>query len=625
MPHSTMIPVPADPDSLPPLEEVSGTGWTPLFKHECSFPPEIFRQVMQNLIRNPNINTNHLFRADIALDVPFNDGDTHFETEIPPRITHFKNLDLKTVMVRTMIPRNMLVDKPLDQTCLFHERIEESGEVLSLVSYLPHISSAAESPFYHPAVRGIGFLHKYCPKSKEGTISIHYSFFDLEPRSPKLERTALHLLAVVHKHGQGSAAGYVKRVQHDVILPQATVQNTYARLKAKYGKALCQGWIEVTDPTKHVFEDLAIAAFLIELWAEMYHGRSFPGFVDIGCGNGLLIHILIEEGYSGWGFDARKRKSWVTWSPKAQDNLKELVLIPFIIQRGQPSKEIINPEHRSKNTDDQEENAQSKPGTHDGIFPTGTFIISNHADELTPWTPILANESESPFLMIPCCSHALSGAKFRAPPPKNAGGVASSAFASLCAWVSNIATDCGWEVEKEMLRIPSTRNTALIGRRRTLKYEEVDVNDVIRKYGGAAGFEESSLKLYLFPSLSSKKASPSSALDTFSQPQRLNPTEEQDDSRLVSLLPFSSPFQNFLDYTNTDRNRDSSISSEFLVAHGEDTRVKRSKILKKFFVTVTFSRGKNYWCYRNSALLSRPPPLGKGDVQDKRVIKISAI
>ena len=510
------------PDDAPGvLEETSGGDWTPLFRHDCTFPPEIFRQVMLNLIRNPNINSNHLFRADISMEFPYT-GTVPSQAEIPPQITHFKDYDLKTVMVRTMIPRNVVVDKPLDQTCLFYEQVVDSGEVRSLVIYRPHISSSTEAPFYHPAVRGIGFLHVFDLESKEGSVSIHYSFFDSEPRSVKLERTAQHLLAVLHKHGQGLAAGYVKRVNHDVVLPQATVQNTYARLKAKYARDLIQNWAEITDPGKHVFEDLGIAAFLIELWRDMYKDVQFSGFVDIGCGNGLLVHILIEEGYSGWGFDARRRKSWPTHSPKAQENLKELVLIPSILQtrRSTASQsqcdasaadsyvaadlaEAINEaaveSGQTRPADDRKENdpsnvPTSSPGIHNGLFPKGTFIISNHADELTPWTPILATLSESPFMMIPCCSHALSGARFRAAPPKGASS-STSTFASLVNWVSNIAEECGWDVEKEMLRIPSTRNTALIGRRRRKSFVDVDVKAILSANGDASGWEENALRL----------------------------------------------------------------------------------------------------------------------------------
>lgn len=213
-------------------------------------------------------------------------------------------------------------------------------------------------------------------------------------------------------------------------------------------------------------------------------GTHPPKFVDIGCGNGLLVHILLEEGYDGWGFDARSRKSWSTWSKKAQANLKELVMIPSFSQKNG---------HCQNNGHSQNVEHLQREGIHNGVFPKATFIISNHSDELTPWTPILAAVSQSPFIIIPCCSHALSGARFRAAPPKGLGG--ASAYASLVAWVSDLSAECGWEVEKDMLRIPSTRNVALIGRRRIHSYESGDIKAIIAKNGGCEGWEESALKL----------------------------------------------------------------------------------------------------------------------------------
>lgn len=298
-----------------------------------------------------------------------------------------------------------------------------------------------------------------------------------------LQRTAMHLITTVQKHGIGLHNGYVKKVHHDVILPQVKTQNTYARLKTKYAKSLITHWKEVTDPTKHVFEDLGIAAFLIELWAELYpEGTAFPGFVDIGCGNGLLTHILREEGYSGWGFDARKRKSWGSYAATAPDSLQELVLVPGIIQSADEAVELRDGE------------CSAAVGTHAGDFPQGTFIVSNHADELTPWTPILATLCQSPWIAIPCCSHNLTGSRFRAKPPKETGA-SSSAYASLVSWVSQLAEGCGWEVEKEMLRIPSTRKACLLGRKRTKPYEDVDVGALIAEYGGASGWVANAMKL----------------------------------------------------------------------------------------------------------------------------------
>lgn len=451
---------------------------------------------MLNLIKNPNINSSWLFRADILHDEEGDQGlagpsQVDYRLQIPS----FSGFECKRYMIRRLIPRNTLRDDPLDQTCLIFE--STAGDLnQTLVVYLPHVSTPDDVPFYHPKVRGIAFLHKWTPQDSTGNISISYLFFpDLEPTT-KLTRTALHLVTVISKHGEGRVSGYVKRVHHDVIIPQAPFQNRYAALKHKYAKPLIDGWAEATDPLKHVFEDLGIAAFLIELWADMYGNAPFPGFVDIGCGNGLLVYILNQEGYTGWGFDARARKSWDAYNTKVhissteQDSLVQSVLIPSILL---PDPAPTDPTRTPTPTPGA---AADPTKIHNGLFPSGTFIISNHADELTPWTPILATASECPFLAIPCCSHGLTGAKHRFPPPRDRS-LSGSAYSSLVAWVGEVAGDCGWVVEREMLRIPSTRNTALLGRRRKegVEYGDVDVGEVVRRYGGADGWVENAMRL----------------------------------------------------------------------------------------------------------------------------------
>ncbi|KAI1349918.1 hypothetical protein F5Y01DRAFT_287438 [Xylaria sp. FL0043] len=476
------------------ITDVSGALWTPLYQKKCSFDPGIFSTVMDNLIRNPNINSAWLFRADILVKQDSEQAlAQNFqvdETTPRPIIVQFIGFHLDKLLVRRLIPRNPERDSPLDQTCLIYHSsgTGETATASSMVVYKPHISSHSEVPFYHPKVNGIAFLHQWNPSTSEGVVSVHYNFFENYGSSTKLVRTGLHLISTLHKHGQGVKAGYVKRVQHDVIIPQAAVQSTYTRLKKKYARKLIGAWVEVTDPTKHCFEDLGIAAFLIELWAQMYPDSSFPGFVDIGCGNGLLVHILRREGYSGWGFDARRRKSWDNFTDKVNpasedevdESLRQLIFLPAILQ----------------NQDQQDEELAQR--VHDGIFPKGTFIISNHADELTPWTPIIATISDCPFMMIPCCSHNLSGAKFRATAPKDKDKSAS-AYSSLVEWVKEIAHDCGWEVETEMLRIPSTRNTGIVGRRRVESAASVDIPAVLRKYGGTGGYVENAMKLMKTP------------------------------------------------------------------------------------------------------------------------------
>uniref|UniRef100_A0A8C4QBA7 tRNA (uracil-O(2)-)-methyltransferase n=1 Tax=Eptatretus burgeri TaxID=7764 RepID=A0A8C4QBA7_EPTBU len=97
------------------------------------------------------------------------------------------------------------------------------------------------------------------------------------------------------------------------LLPIEKYALLYQELKMKY-KQLVKVWPEVTDPEKFVFEDVAIATYLMVLWAGDGTITSRENrrecFVDLGCGNGLLVHILTREGYPGRGIDLRKRKIW---------------------------------------------------------------------------------------------------------------------------------------------------------------------------------------------------------------------------------------------------------------------------------------------------------------------------
>lgn len=483
-------------DAVPVIRQATSgdakPDWRPLFRHECTFNPVIFQDVMLNLIKNPNINSSWLFRADIlhdtkniqnGLETPLSElGDV-------PDIPSFDGFGLHRRLIRRLIPRSTMRDKPMDQTCLIYQSKgsdSEGGLQRHLVIYLPHVSTEAEMPYYHPTVRGIAFHHEWSPTETRGSVSVSYLYFEGGERPEKLTRIASHLLQAVYKHGQGRADGYQKRVHHDLLVPQDRVQNTYTVLKQKYARALIESWVETTDPTKHVFEDLCIAAFLIELWTDIYGRNFFPGFVDIGCGNGLLVHILNLEGFKGWGFDARSRKSWAMYSTRletptgVQESLQQLVLLPPPVSRAGIS-EISSEGFREELV-------------HDGRFPKGTFIISNHADELTPWTPILATISDCPFIMIPCCSHDLTGARFRAPAPKDKKK-ANSAYSSLVSWVTQITADCGWVAEQEMLRIPSTRNTAIVGRKRQGDVSAIDIGVIVDRYGGTAGYLETVVKL----------------------------------------------------------------------------------------------------------------------------------
>ena len=576
--------------------------------------------------RDPFVKPQLLNPTDLSSFV------SHMQPSFRPRLLKIEHYRLSRTIVRELVPRNPKMDRKLVQTCHILEPCWTPFKTPDLIDgkigpdafehivlYLPHVDVEEDMPWYHPKLKALAFLYS---SSKQGSrvsqdlneapgtmdlsendysslfstkISLHVAPFlpsqtnvtipsctaeseedavKLTFRNSREYRTLKNILSTIHRHGVGQMHGYKKRVQHDVILAQRQFQDTYTRLKFKYGKQLSDSWQEVTDPTKHVFEDLGIAAFLIELWNDMYdlarldklenpenslsaQGKNddnleaqnrpgqpqkqpFPGFVDLACGNGVLVHILRSEGYPGWGFDARHRKSWDAFPANTRDSLKEVVFEP----------DIYAAQHQQGLARD----------THNGIFKTRTFIISNHADELTVWTPVLAAWSGgNPFLCIPCCSHDFSGQRTRfpthptkktpqqrlcygqtpfedeqlklsdatlsaggqegilplanqvasektshiraprPPPPAEQGSLLranassthstntngsqnppKSAYATLCAYLEHLSSEIGYgPVEKEMLRIPSTRNTGILCRKWHPKHSDHDYVSVL--------------------------------------------------------------------------------------------------------------------------------------------------
>ncbi len=106
-----------------------------------------------------------------------------------------------------------------------------------------------------------------------------------------------------------------------------------------------------------------------------------PSFVDLGCGNGFLVYILVSEGYPGKGIDLQKRKIWDTYPPNV-----ELI------------HEEFHPETASFSGVDWII-GRTKSQLHFPLYSRIclTFVLwneGNHSDELTPWIPYIASRSD---------------------------------------------------------------------------------------------------------------------------------------------------------------------------------------------------------------------------------------
>ncbi len=552
-------------------DSILGPEWVSIYlQNNVSFESNHYEQAMNNVIMLPNINSTIILRSDIlkkeeyelsneddngdrkwilndefisdlANQVPDieehntnNDSNSNTNTNenenensnkmvslylsdqqyrsIP--ISSTLNLHNKLRLIRRMIPRNPFKDAIINQTCLLLSSNELKQEERSiLIAYIPHIQNESECPFYLPPVQCVALL------LHNKSISVHYlpfnysnpnSLSQIKDQSDKnrLIRISYHLLKTSYKHSNGVKLGYSKRVHHDLIISKSKFQDRYIKLKQKYASQLVKNWVESTDPSKHVFEDLSIAAFLIEIWNSLYINKNEFIFRDLGCGNGLLVYLLIMEGYNGIGIDARKRKSWNIYPKIVQDCLKEQFIIPGILLKNQQQKNQkmykINNEFKTSTDLINDKNINTCN------FPKNTFLIGNHSDELTLWIPLLGY----PFFLIPCCSHSLNGEKFRFSSSKttksnknqNQNDIqikendefnSSSKYGALVKHTIDISKKLGWKINKEMLRIPSTRNAAIIGARKVDASKEklMTVYEVLEMEGGADGYIEHTMGL----------------------------------------------------------------------------------------------------------------------------------
>ncbi|XP_078398693.1 putative tRNA (uracil-O(2)-)-methyltransferase isoform X3 [Cetorhinus maximus] len=202
----------------------------------------------------------------------------------------------------------------------------------------------------------------------------------------------------------------------------------YHHLKAKY-KEMVKIWPEVTNPEKFVYEDVAIATYLLVLWEDERAEKGLTAkqsFIDLGCGNGLLVHILTNEGHPGRGIDVRKRRIWDMYGP--QTCLKECAITP----------------------------------SDDFLFPDVDWIIGNHLDELTPWIPVVAARSSYScrYFVLPCCFFDFYGKYCRRQ-------TKSTQYRAYLDFITEVGLICGFKVEEDCLRIPSTKRVCLIGSQRT--------------------------------------------------------------------------------------------------------------------------------------------------------------
>ncbi|KIM34369.1 hypothetical protein M408DRAFT_325784 [Serendipita vermifera MAFF 305830] len=433
--------------------------WLGVAQCTAHFPAELFEGVMMNLILHAELTVGLVLRTEV---VPLDSSTSTSDTKNIDKSVLYEvpGYTLNQVLRRRLLPKVPERDASLEQDCILY-RDDSPDPDVTLVTLFPLLQPGQKMPHYHPDVDALAF--RYLPSKHDAAPPLVR--VDVVPRNSasrdegsRLYKTCVTLLEIIDKHGWGLLTGYSKRMIHDTVVPRNTYQDFYHVMKKKY-QHLKEEWVESTDAVKNVFEDIGIATFLMLLWRDTYPpviennqekwGRPPGGFVDAGCGAGLLVHILLSEGYQGIGLDIRARKSWDTYPTSTRSRLHVCALDP------------LSPGFPPKN-----------------YFPPGIFLIGNHADELTPWLPVTAALVPSAsYISIPCCPWSFDKGFHRASSifpsfieqedktlKKRLGNTSSSTYGAYLCWLSALTKECGFQGEYEALRIPSTRNWCIIGR-----------------------------------------------------------------------------------------------------------------------------------------------------------------
>eukprot|EP00123_Amoebidium_parasiticum_P002893 comp14183_c0_seq1/m.10127 comp14183_c0_seq1/g.10127 ORF comp14183_c0_seq1/g.10127 comp14183_c0_seq1/m.10127 type:complete len:585 (-) comp14183_c0_seq1:212-1966(-) len=287
-------------------------------------------------------------------------------------------------------------------------------------TFLPLADSVDEKlPFFYPNLQGYRIRYIMGLTKEQSTIEVEVVGDEISSGQWVFEKLVGKLVSWGGMHEKGETSP--PRVS---LVDMDRFNATYMRLKKTYGQYLVDNWPECTDPQKFVFEDVALAAYLMSLWEDE---RAQTGktekqtFIDLGCGNGVLVWILCREGHRGKGVDVRARKIWELYGSDA--TLEVHTVMP------------------------------SETASYGGYY----WLVGNHSDELTPWVPIMAANGRCNYFVLPCCFFDLFG-KF----VRRSSNVPQ--YAEYLDYVQSIGTLCGYEVEVDRLRIPSTKRVCHVGR-----------------------------------------------------------------------------------------------------------------------------------------------------------------
>ncbi|XP_076648678.1 putative tRNA (uracil-O(2)-)-methyltransferase [Halictus rubicundus] len=419
--------------------------FTTLTRSETNFTDSQFWKAIDIWCDNPQVANRRLLTCVEILSVEI-DCDTSdiFQTISSldlPRVTVSDNeddIDIKKLSEALCITDKVSIVTSESKTVLYVRKqlpripnVFSSGIEFSLLEKQENRVINVHKSFFREK-RSLGPMRAYTiQQRKDGYTSISVHRLEDATPDPSIDWLEKKLFPCLLKwmrstQRQKTATAHLPSLS---LVSAEKYAKLYWELKEKYSAKLIENWPENTDPMKFVYEDIAIATYLLLLWEKerLERGiRELQSFLDLGCGNGLLVHILFSEGHRGLGIDLRRRKVWDLYP------LDTPLQVHTII----PSSATVYPDY--------------------------DWMIGNHSDELTPWIPVIAARSsiDCRVFLLPCCPYELDGSKYQR------YSAAKSQYSEYIDYVKNVCEVCGFKTYVDKLRIPSTKRICLIGWRR---------------------------------------------------------------------------------------------------------------------------------------------------------------
>ena len=396
---------------------------------ECDSNSIGFENSIKIYLNKPQV-VNKWVAGSILLDLE------SYKTRIQNLITKFPHQEVE---IREFISKSNKIFTNLKYSSIF-DRVNSSLLIIPIME-----------PNQEPTIKyaTINFTHLIRADTHKKTLDLYVDKQKADRSSPQIKWLIENLmpklknwsLNVNQDLDSNCAKANTLTLYHNMVNDYV---NLYQELKTIYWNKFSNIWFSLTntDPEKYIHEDISIATYFILVWR--HFKTKVRNFVDLGCGNGLLVFILNDQGFNGYGVDMRKRRLW-TNDFYSKSNIKLV-------------EKTINPSLE--------------------IYPDCDWLIGNHSDELSPWIPIIARKSantsklECNFILIPCCFFDFNS-KFELK-KKN-----ESRYETYLDYLEKISTLTGVKCFKDKLRIPSTRNVCFISQ--TLSENEFEAKEDDKK------------------------------------------------------------------------------------------------------------------------------------------------